>query len=67
MLSMTLGQIASAVHGQLHGPADLNVRGLFTDTRKPMAGALFVALRGPRFDAHDFVSTARDDGAVDWG
>lgn len=64
MLSMTLGQIASAVHGQLHGPAELTVRGLFTDTRKPMAGALFVALRGPRFDAHDFVSTAREDGAV---
>ncbi|MFZ5467417.1 MAG: UDP-N-acetylmuramoyl-tripeptide--D-alanyl-D-alanine ligase [Pseudomonadota bacterium] len=64
MLKMTLAQVAHAVGGTLHGPADLEVRGLFTDTRKPLPGALFVALRGPRFDAHEFLATASEDGAV---
>ncbi|TQV64812.1 MAG: UDP-N-acetylmuramoyl-tripeptide--D-alanyl-D-alanine ligase [Halothiobacillaceae bacterium] len=63
MLNMTLAQVAEAVQGKLHGPAGMSVRGLFTDTRKPVAGALFVALRGPRFDAHDFVGTAVAGGA----
>ena len=64
MLKMTLAQIARAVNGTLHGPAELEVRGLFTDTRKPVPGALFVALRGPRFDAHEFLASAEEDGAV---
>ncbi|MEF3193048.1 MAG: UDP-N-acetylmuramoyl-tripeptide--D-alanyl-D-alanine ligase [Halothiobacillaceae bacterium] len=64
MLNMTLAQVAHAVGGTLHGPADLKVRGLFTDTRKPLPGALFVALRGPRFDAHEFLVTAEEAGAV---
>lgn len=64
MLNMTLAQVAHAVGGTLHGPADLKVRGLFTDTRKPLPGALFVALRGARFDAHEFLVTAEEAGAV---
>lgn len=35
-----------------------------TDSRRPVGGALFVALRGERFDAHDFVPQALRDGAV---
>ena len=31
-----------------------------TDTRKPCPGGLFVALRGERFDAHDFLAQAAD-------
>ncbi|MEJ2677989.1 MAG: Mur ligase family protein [Gemmatimonadota bacterium] len=34
-----------------------------TDTRALPAGALFVALRGERFDAHDYLSAAVDAGA----
>jgi UDP-N-acetylmuramoyl-tripeptide--D-alanyl-D-alanine ligase len=64
MLKMTLAQVAQAVGGTLHGPADLEVRGVFTDTRKPESGALFVALRGPRFDAHEFLATAAEQGAA---
>ncbi|MGK0674303.1 MAG: UDP-N-acetylmuramoyl-tripeptide--D-alanyl-D-alanine ligase [Halothiobacillaceae bacterium] len=64
MLKMTLAQMADAVGGSLHGPAELTVRGLFTDTRKPVPGALFVALRGPRFDAHEFLAVAAEDGAM---
>jgi UDP-N-acetylmuramoyl-tripeptide--D-alanyl-D-alanine ligase len=35
-----------------------------TDTRTLAPGDLFVALRGERFDAHDFVPQARAQGAV---
>ena len=35
-----------------------------TDTRKLRPGALFVALRGERFDGADFVSTAAEAGAA---
>ncbi len=33
------------------------------DSRQLPAGALFIALAGPNFDGHDFVSTARERGA----
>jgi UDP-N-acetylmuramoyl-tripeptide--D-alanyl-D-alanine ligase len=38
--------------------------GVSTDTRHITRGDLFVALRGERFDAHDFLSDARDAGAA---
>jgi len=43
-----------------------NVRfaGVATDTRTLAAGDLFVAIKGERFDGHDFVGTAFERGAV---
>ena len=38
--------------------------GVSTDTRALPHGALFVALRGERFDAHDLLVAARDAGAA---
>lgn len=35
-----------------------------TDTRSLKAGALFVALKGERFDGHDHLAAAREAGAV---
>ena len=47
------------------GPAMPNpLAGVSTDTRKIARGDLFVALRGERFDAHDFLAQARDAGAA---
>jgi UDP-N-acetylmuramoyl-tripeptide--D-alanyl-D-alanine ligase len=43
---------------------DVTVRRVHTDTRTLEAGDLFVALRGERFDAHEFLSQAQDKGAV---
>jgi UDP-N-acetylmuramoyl-tripeptide--D-alanyl-D-alanine ligase len=37
--------------------------GAFTDSRKPVPGALFVALRGENFDGTDFVAQAVQGGA----
>jgi UDP-N-acetylmuramoyl-tripeptide--D-alanyl-D-alanine ligase len=38
--------------------------GVTADSRAVQPGELFVALRGPNFDAHDFVEAARKAGAV---
>lgn len=40
------------------------IAGVSTDTRKDMAGMLFVPLVGERFDAHDFLDRAEGQGAV---
>lgn len=43
---------------------DERVGRVWTDTRTVQAGDLFVALRGERFDAHDFVADAVAKGAT---
>jgi UDP-N-acetylmuramoyl-tripeptide--D-alanyl-D-alanine ligase len=46
------------------GDASVQFSRVHTDTRSLRAGDLFVALKGERFDAHDFLSQAADHGAV---
>src|SRR5207249_753955 len=45
-------------------PAELRFTGVTTDTRHLAPGTLFVALKGDRFDAHDFLADARTKGAA---
>ena len=47
---------------RLGGSADVSFGAIVTDTRTLAPGALFVALAGERFDAHDFLAAARDAG-----
>jgi UDP-N-acetylmuramoyl-tripeptide--D-alanyl-D-alanine ligase len=58
-----LRAIADAALGELHGQ-DLSVTGITTDTRHIGSGQVFVALVGERFDGHDFVEQACQQGAV---
>ena len=37
---------------------------MHSDTRSLQPGDLFVALKGERFDAHDFLAQAKASGAV---
>lgn len=60
---MSLGELARLVGGELHGP-DRHFDAVGTDTRTLGPGALFIALRGPNFDAHEFIATAAARGAV---
>jgi UDP-N-acetylmuramoyl-tripeptide--D-alanyl-D-alanine ligase len=60
---LRLSEIALWTRGSLQG-RDLMVRGVATDTRAAMPGALFVALKGDNFDGHDFVGKAKESGAV---
>jgi len=46
------------------GPAPAAVQGVSTDTRAIPAGSAFVALRGERFDGHDFLGDALRAGAA---
>jgi len=46
------------------GPTSVIFHGLNTDSRKIKEGELFWALKGERFDGHDFVKKAVDRGAL---
>jgi UDP-N-acetylmuramoyl-tripeptide--D-alanyl-D-alanine ligase len=59
----TAAELASAVGGVLEGP-DRSLDRIGTDSREPLPGGLFVALRGTRFDGHDHLASAADGGAV---
>ncbi len=62
-MNLRLIDLALWTRGVLQG-ADATVSGVFTDTRKPVAGGLFVALKGEHFDAHEFVGQAKQGGAA---
>ena len=63
MIGMRLGEAAAALGLRAAGE-DVAFHGVSTDSRTTSNGALFVAVRGPRFDGHDFVGGARQRGAV---
>jgi UDP-N-acetylmuramoyl-tripeptide--D-alanyl-D-alanine ligase len=56
--------VISATRGTAGGPAWEGVCGVVTDSRAIQPGNLFVALRGQRFDAHEFAAQAVDAGAA---
>ncbi|MTD41025.1 UDP-N-acetylmuramoyl-tripeptide--D-alanyl-D-alanine ligase [Erwinia sp. CPCC 100877] len=62
MISLSLSQMVQAVNGRLIG-TDNVIDSVTTDTRKVTPGCLFVALKGERFDAHDFAAQALENGA----
>lgn len=62
MINVTLNQLASVLKGTLQG-RDVTIDAVTTDTRKIAPGCLFVALKGERFDAHDFADKAKASGA----
>jgi UDP-N-acetylmuramoyl-tripeptide--D-alanyl-D-alanine ligase len=62
-MKRTLAEFANECGGKLRG-SDRSFSGVSTDTRTLKAGELFVALRGPRFNANEFVSAAQAAGAA---
>ena len=64
-MMMTLGQAHRLLPGsQLLGDPTCPLQRVHSDTRSLQPGDFFVALRGERFDAHDFLPQARAAGAV---
>ncbi|MEH6580411.1 MAG: UDP-N-acetylmuramoyl-tripeptide--D-alanyl-D-alanine ligase [Halioglobus sp.] len=63
MAPCLLSDLESPVNGHLLG-ADCEVKSVSIDSRKPQAGALFVALEGESFDGHNFIGQAAESGAV---
>jgi UDP-N-acetylmuramoyl-tripeptide--D-alanyl-D-alanine ligase len=64
-MNITLGELHAMLPGsRLVGLASTRVDRVHTDTRTLADGDLFVALKGERFDAGDFLAQARQSGAV---
>jgi UDP-N-acetylmuramoyl-tripeptide--D-alanyl-D-alanine ligase len=60
---MDTATAARAVHGRMLG-ANVRFARVATDTRTLAPGDLFVAIKGERFDGHDFVGAAFERGAA---
>ncbi|MFK8017471.1 MAG: UDP-N-acetylmuramoyl-tripeptide--D-alanyl-D-alanine ligase [Gammaproteobacteria bacterium] len=58
-----LSEVAAMIDGRLSG-TDRSFVGVSTDTRSLQSGELYVALRGPNFDGHEFVERAQQLGAA---
>ena len=62
---MSIAQAVQWLSGaQLEGDSSIIVSRVHTDTRTIEAGDLFVALKGERYDANDFLLEAQQRGAV---
>jgi UDP-N-acetylmuramoyl-tripeptide--D-alanyl-D-alanine ligase len=64
-MTLTIADIAEATGGRLlTGDGAAAVSGISINTRTLTAGELFIAIRGERFDGHDFVEAALTRGAA---
>jgi len=59
---LSIDEIIQATGGTLIGSGGKMVSGVSTDSRSVVAGQLFVALKGDRFDGHEFIETALAKG-----
>ncbi|GGF15319.1 UDP-N-acetylmuramoyl-tripeptide--D-alanyl-D-alanine ligase [Youhaiella tibetensis] len=59
----TVGEILAATEGRAEGLTADGVSSISIDSREIGPDALFVAIKGDRFDGHDFVGTALANGA----
>ncbi|MDR5772592.1 UDP-N-acetylmuramoyl-tripeptide--D-alanyl-D-alanine ligase [Caballeronia sp. LP006] len=64
MTMFTLREAAALIPGAvLQGDENLAIERIVTDSRAVQAGDLFVAVKGDRFDAHDFLDQVAKGGA----
>src|SRR5690606_5542807 len=64
LAAFSLSEVARLTGGVQLGGAATRVVGVATDTRGDLRGKLFVALRGERFDGHQFIERAVRQGAA---
>ena len=65
MKELTLQQLASWCGGKVAPEYEaIKVNGIQSDSRKVQPGELFLALRGERVDGHEYISAAKEKGAV---
>src|ERR1035438_10330167 len=62
-MKLTLGEDAEYL-GTLSGVPDRRVQGYSIDSRSLLPNQLFFAIRGPRFDGHNFVGQVLEGGAA---
>ena len=59
----SLNELSRAL-GVDYSGEDMDFSGVSTDTRNIETGDVFVALKGPNFDAHDYLDQAKEKGAI---
>ncbi len=64
MLAELAAYLETPIRGAEYVPDEPSFHSVSTDTRSIEAEALFIALRGVNFDAHDFLGQAADTGAL---
>jgi UDP-N-acetylmuramoyl-tripeptide--D-alanyl-D-alanine ligase len=62
MIKTSMSEIAEKIGAEMIGE-DVDISTVFTDSRREDPNGLFVALKGPHFDAHRFVDEMLDSGA----
>lgn len=65
LIDLTIQEICQACTGELlAGDSAGSISAVSTDSRKELEGALFIALKGERFDGAEFAAAALDKGAA---
>jgi UDP-N-acetylmuramoyl-tripeptide--D-alanyl-D-alanine ligase len=64
MTPVTAAQLCGAVHGTLYGDENITITAVSTDSRTIGPGAWFVPLAGERFDGHDYIGKALENGGA---
>lgn len=64
MGALSLQAIAAELDAGAAAASDVAIARIATDSRRVVPGDLYVALRGERFDGHDFIAAAAAQGAV---
>ncbi|AUI66279.1 MULTISPECIES: UDP-N-acetylmuramoyl-tripeptide--D-alanyl-D-alanine ligase [Glaesserella] len=64
MISYSVQSIANILQGKLLGSGEIVIENISTDTRQAVENGLFFALKGEKFDAHDYVEKAIEQGCV---
>lgn len=65
MEDLSICEIVEAAHGVLMNfEEEFEVSGVSIDSRKTNPGDMFIAIKGEKFDGHDFIEKAAENGAV---
>lgn len=64
MKILSAKDISTMVEGKLLANPEITINQVSTDTRTLRKGALFIAIKGDRFDGHDYLEQAVVNGAA---
>ena len=64
MRALTVKEVTEVTKGELIGSSNTAIAGVSTDSRTIESGDLFMPLKGPNFDGHDYINKAFKKGAV---
>ena len=63
-MQLNLNDIAKITNGELFYSSSQIIKNISLDSREIEEGTLFIAIKGERFDGHDYIGRAFEDGAA---